>query len=126
MPHLLIVRSQRGGALEIEESVMMHFKDFVCLPEAIPGAVVFAVDVDGSSVGFNGRMRVLHLNILMAHKSPGGEEIAVQGQRTPEIHDCFFVLGFERVVVADDAACFGTELVGGGGQLGEKGELWTI
>lgn len=59
----------------------------------------------------------------MAHKGPSGEEVAIESQRAAEIVDCFFVLGFEGVVVADDAAGFGAKFVGGSGELGEEGEF---
>lgn len=36
------------------------------------------------------------------------------------------MLGFHAVVVADYAAGFGPELVGCGGELGEKGEFGTV
>ena len=35
------------------------------------------------------------------------------------------MLGFERVVVADDATGFGAEFVGRGGELGKEGEFWA-
>ncbi len=109
--------------MEVEEGVVVHFEDLVRLAQPVPGAVVFPVDVHGAPVGFNGRVRVLHLDVFVAHEGPGGEEGAVQGQGAPEVHDGFFVLGFEGVVVADDAAGFGAEFVGGCGELGEEGEF---
>lgn len=109
--------------MEVEEGVVVHFEDFVGLPEPVPGAVVFPVDVHGAAVGFDGRVRVLHLDVFVAHEGPGGEEGAVQREGAPEVHDGFFVLGFEGVVVADDAAGFRAEFVGGCGELGEEGEF---
>lgn len=59
----------------------------------------------------------------MAHERPGGEEVTIERQRTAEVVDGFFVFGFQRVVVSDDAAGFRAELVRGGGELGEEGEF---
>ena len=49
--------------------------------------------------------------------------MAIEGEGAAEIHDGFFVLRFEAVVVSDDAASFGAEFVGLGGELGEEGEF---
>ena len=46
---------------------MVHFEDLVGLAEAVPGAVVLAVDVDGAPVGLDCRVSVLHLDVLVAH-----------------------------------------------------------
>ena len=62
----------------------------------------------------------------MAHEGPGREERAVQRESATEVHDGLFVLRLQRVVVADDAAGFGPEFVGLGGELGEEGELWPV
>lgn len=101
---------------------MVHLEDLVGLAEPVPGAVVLAVDVDGAPVGLDGRVRVLDLDVLVAHERPGGQKGPVEGQCAPEVHDRFFVLGFQAVVVADDAACFRAELVRRGGELREEGE----
>ena len=93
------------------------------MSEAVPGTVVFTVDVDGTPVGFDGRVGVFHLDVLVAHECPGGEEVTVEREGASEVLDRFLVLGFERVVVADDAAGFGAELVGRGSELGNEGEL---
>ena len=123
LPHLRVVRPQAGRALVVEQGIEVHLEDLVRLSEAVPGAVVFAVDVDGAAVGLDGRVRVFHLDVLVAHERPGGEEVAVEGEGAPEVLDRFLVLGFERVVVADDAAGFGAEFVGCGGELGDEGEF---
>jgi len=123
LPHLGIVRPEGSSALVVEEGVVVHLQHLVRLAEAVPGAVVLAVDVDGAAVGFDGGVRVLHLDVLVAHERPGGEEGAVEGEGAAEVHDGFFVLRFEAVVVADHAACFGAEFVGCGGELGEEGEF---
>ena len=68
-------------------------------------------------------MRVLHLDILVAHERPGGEEGSVECQRASEVVDGFFVLRFQAVVVSDHAACFGPELVGCAGEVREEGEF---
>jgi len=65
---------------------------------------------------------ILHLNVFMAHKSPGRQEIAVESQGTAEIHHGLLMLGFQRIVVAHDAASFGSEFVGGGRNLSHKGK----
>ena len=115
------MRAQRGGALVVPQRVRGHLEQLVRLAQPVPGAVVAPVDVDGAPVRLDGGVRVLHLRVLVAHERPGGEEGAVEGQRASEVHDGFFVLGFERVVVADDAAGFGAEFVGAGGELREEG-----
>ena len=74
---------------------------------AVPSAVVLRVDVDCMSVSIHGRSRVLELYILMAHKRPRGEEMAVEFERAPEVGDSLLVLRLERVVVADHAAGLG-------------------
>lgn len=101
----------------------MHLEDLVGLAEAVPGAVVAAVDVDSAAVGFDSRVGVLELDVLVAHEGPGGEAGAVQGQGAAEVVYGFFVLGEQRVVVADDDAGFGAEFVGGGAEMGEEGEF---
>ena len=60
------------------------------------------------SVSIHGRSRVLELYILMAHKRPRGEEMAVEFERAPEVGDSLLVLRLERVVVADHAARLGS------------------
>ena len=45
LPHLRVVRAERGGSLEVEEGVVVHFEDFVGKAEAVPGAVVSSVGV---------------------------------------------------------------------------------
>ena len=107
----------------VEQGVKVHFEDFVRLPEAVPGAVIFAVDVDGAAIALDGSVGVFHLNVLVAHQSPGGEEVAIKGEGAAKVVDRFFVLGFQRVVVAYDTTGFGAEFVGGGGELGEEGEF---
>lgn len=70
-------------------------------------------------------MGVLHLNVLVSHECPCTEEAAVEGEGSAEVHDGFFVLAFEAVVVADDAAGFWAELVSSGGELGDEAEFGT-
>ena len=103
----------------------MHLEEFVRLPKAVPGAVVLSVDVHSAAVALDGGMGILHLDVLVAHESPGGEKVAVERESAAEVVDCFFVLGFQRVVVADDAAGFGAEFVGCSGELGKEGEFGT-
>lgn len=101
----------------------MHLEDLVCLPEAVPGAVVAAIDVDGAAVGFNSRMRILELDVLVSHQGPCGEASAVECQGAAEVVYGFFVLREQRVVVPDDDAGFRAELVGGGAEVRKEGEL---
>ena len=68
-------------------------------------------------------MRVFHLDVFVTHEGPGRKIVPIEGECAPEIHYGFFVLGFQRVVISDYAACFGPEFVGSGGDLGEEGEF---
>mmetsp|Transcript_11012 Transcript_11012/g.25925 ORF Transcript_11012/g.25925 Transcript_11012/m.25925 type:complete len:245 (-) Transcript_11012:721-1455(-) len=110
-PHAGVVRSERGGLAVVEKRVVRHGQDLVRLAEAVPRAVVLGVDVDGVAVGIDRRRRVLELDVFVAHECPGGEEVLVELEGTPEVGHRLLVLALERVVVTDNAARLGTVLV---------------
>jgi hypothetical protein len=63
----------------------VHIEEFVGLPEPIPRTVVLPIHVYGTAIRFNCCVRILHLNILVAHERPSGEVCPVKLRSTPEV-----------------------------------------
>lgn len=92
---------QSSCVLVVVERIVMHAKQLIGLAEPIPSSVVLPIDVHRASVRLDRRMRVLHLNIFMAHQCPGGKVGPIQFCRSPEVLDGFLVFLPQRVVVTD-------------------------
>jgi len=69
----------------------VHIEELVGLSEPVPCTVVFPIHVHGTAVRFNRRVRVLHLDILVAHERPRGEVRPIELCGTPKVPNGFFV-----------------------------------
>mmetsp|Transcript_6199 Transcript_6199/g.27928 ORF Transcript_6199/g.27928 Transcript_6199/m.27928 type:complete len:266 (-) Transcript_6199:1037-1834(-) len=122
-PHPRILGAQSRRPLVVIQRVVGHGEDLVGLPEAVPGSVVPRVDVHRVPVRVNGRRRVLHLHVLVAHERPRAEVLPVQTERPGEVHHRLLVLRLEGVVVTHDAARLGPVLVGQHRAVRQVGQL---
>mmetsp|Transcript_34377 Transcript_34377/g.77477 ORF Transcript_34377/g.77477 Transcript_34377/m.77477 type:complete len:319 (+) Transcript_34377:61-1017(+) len=104
-PHPRVVGTKSRRFPEVVQGVEVHLKDLVRLTEAVPRAVVAAVDVKCSPVGLDGCRRVSDLDVFVAHECPSREVVRVKLQGALKIENCLFVLTLERVVIANDTAC---------------------
>ena len=77
----------------------------------MPCAIVFRVDVDRVAVRVDRRGGVLELDVLVPHKGPGREEMAIELEGAAEVEDRLLVLRLKGVIVTDDAACLRAEFV---------------
>jgi hypothetical protein len=77
----------------------MHIEELVSLSEPVPCPIIFSIHVYGTSIRLDRSVRVLHLNILVAHERPGGEVRPIELRSTPEVSNGFFVFCSQRVVV---------------------------
>ncbi len=77
----------------------MHVEEFVGLAKPVPCTVILPIHVHGPAIRFNRRVRVLHLDILVAHQRPGGEVRPIELRSTPEVSNGLFMFCSQRVVV---------------------------
>jgi hypothetical protein len=77
----------------------MHIEELVGLPEPIPRTVVLPIHVYGTAIRFNCRMRVLHLDVFVAHECPSGEVCPIKLRSTPKVSNGLFMLSSQGVVV---------------------------
>ena len=78
----------------------MHIEELVSLSEPVPCTIIFPIHVHGTSVRLNCCVRVLHLNIFVAHERPGGEVRPIELRSTPEVSNGLLMFCSQRVVIA--------------------------
>ena len=120
--------------LVVVQRILVHAEQLVRLRETVPSSVIFPVDIcvpdaitafqlsgnfldrllattltDGFAVCLDGRMRVFHLDVFMAHQRPRRQVRPVKLSSASEIFDRFFVLGTERIIVPLNAKPYFSE-----------------
>lgn len=122
LAHLLVAAAERGPHArvlglrvrrntEVVRRIALHLVDLVGLTEAVPGAEVGRVSVDCGAIRLYSGRRVLHLEVLVAHQSPGRYKLAVKLDGAHEVEHALLVVASQTIVVTDDAAALWAILV---------------
>lgn len=105
------------GSVIILNGIVMHVEQFVDLAEAIPGAIVFRVDIwnvqisqilgsarmirtNGPPVSFYCSVAILEFDKFVTHKRPCGKVVSIELKRSLEILDGFDVFVSGREVIS--------------------------
>jgi hypothetical protein len=110
------------------KGILVHIEELVGLPEPIPRTVVLPIHVYGTAIRFNCRVRILHLDIFVAHECPSGEVCSIKLRSTPKVSNGLFVLGSQGVVVPYPfpQVAYLFRKGGRGKRTDETAHLWTI